>query len=529
MKTSTAQRRWDALDQYRTQYLDRAINCSQLTIPSLIPQSDLVSTRNPGQGDESMPSLYQGIGSRGVNTLAAKLLLALYPPQQPFFRLTIDGGQLKQVADAQGLQLDEEFISKLDEQLSQMERQIMLKMEKMALRPVLFEAIKHLVVGGNGLLYVGDVGPRFYGLRSFCCDRDPEGNWRELVVKEEVAEEFLPPGSLDATSKRSSKDDTDRDSPYEVFTHVRVDPSKGEEAVTWYQEVEGKEIPGSSGFSSMDRSPWIPLRLNRIAGESYGRGLVEEVLGDLSSVDSLMQSIVEGSLAMAKLVLMVNPNGVTRADVLARANNGDVVSGNPADVAILAMDKSREFSFALQTVQMIERRLQFAFLTTEAIQRDAERVTAEEVRQMAEQLEQNQGGLYSILSQEMQLPLLRRVVNVMEANGELSNTPSQFVEPQITTGMDSIGRGNDRARLTQFLQVVAAALGPEALAAYMKPAEVIRRMAASDGIDPKGLVKTQEELQAETAQAEQVRLQQSIVDSQLNANPNPQQAGPPAG
>lgn len=516
--TRTAAKRWDSLSLYRTQYLQRAIDCSKLTIPTLIPDSDLVSTRR-GRTNESLPSLFQGIGSRGVNTLAAKLLLALYPPQQPFFRLTLDGGQLETVARAQGIEIDDTFLSQLDEKLSQMERQIMLRLEGMGLRSILFEAIKHLVVGGNGLLYIGDPGSRFYGLRSFCSDRDPEGNWRELVIKEEVAKEFLPPDL-----KLDTGEDRGGDEPYEVFTHVQVDPEKGDEAVTWYQEVEGRKVPGSQGFSSMEKSPWIPLRLNRIAGESYGRGIVEEVLGDLNSCELLMQAIVEGSLAMAKLVLLVNPNGVTRADAITNAENGDAVSGNPNDVAVLTMDKSREYGFALNTVQMIERRLQFAFLSTESIQRDAERVTAEEIRQMAEQLEQNQGGLYSILSQEMQLPILRRVVNLMEANGELEGTPSQFVEPQITTGLDSIGRGNDRARLTQFMQVTAAVLGPDALAAYMKPDEVIRRLAASDGINPKGLVKTPEELQAERAQAEKVRLQQSIVESQLNAAP--QQSGP---
>ena len=50
--------------------------------------------------------------------------------------------------------------------------------------------------------------------------------------------------------------------------------------------------------------------------------------------------------------------------------------------------------------------MSYAFLLNTAIQRDAERVTAQEIRYMAQQLETAMGGIYSLLSQEFQLPLV---------------------------------------------------------------------------------------------------------------------------
>ena len=55
----------------------------------------------------------------------------------------------------------------------------------------------------------------------------------------------------------------------------------------------------------------------------------------------------------------------------------------------------------------------------ESVQRDAERVTAEEIRLMAEQLESGLAGVYSMLSQELQLPLIKRVLFLMEQAGEI--------------------------------------------------------------------------------------------------------------
>ena len=145
-------------------------------------------------------------------------------------------------------------------------------------------------------------------------------------------------------------------------------------------------------------------------------------------------------------MFLVNPNGVTRADSLARAENGAIVAGNAADVEALQVGKAADMSVALQTIQLLERRISFTFLMNESVQRDAERVTAEEIRLMAEQLESGLAGVYSMLSQELQLPLIKRVLFLMEQAGEIPPIPVDLVNPQITTGLEAIGRGNDKQR-----------------------------------------------------------------------------------
>ena len=530
---NTARSRWDNLQLHRSIYLQRAIDCSALTIPTLIPQSDL----NWGwSGDDynNIKSLYQGAGATGVSGLSAKLLLALYPPAQPFFRLTIDKSKLEEYMEQ--TQADpEELQSQLDIALSSMERQMLLKLDELKARTALFEAIKHLIVGGNALLYVGAEGVRMYGLRSYVVDRDPEGNLSEIVIREQVAKDHLPPG---AKVKDVNSDDDVSRKPYDLYTHVKINADK--DLVEWHQEYDDSKIPKTSGFSKLASNPWICLRMQSIAGESYGRSLTENVLGDLQSLESLSQAIVEGSLIAAKAIFLVNPNGMTRADVLARSENGAIVAGNAADVEALQVQKSTDFSTALQTMQVIERRLNFAFLTNEAIQRNAERVTAEEIRVMSQQLDQGLGGVYSLLSTELQLPLIQRVLYLMEQDGEVPPIPEGLISPQITTGLEAIGRGNDKARLTEFLQTISVALGPEQFLSFINPSELIRRFAASDGIDIAGLVKSEQELQAEQAQAQQVNLEQQLAQGAIqngatappqittNINAGPQQGQPTA-
>ena len=513
----TARGRWENLQQFRSIYLRRAIDCSSVTIPSLIPESDQ-NWGWTGMPQNNLKSLYQGAGARGVNGLSAKLLLALYPPAQPFFRLVIEKAKLNDYLSQSGAD-EESVLSQVDIGLSSVERQILQKLDKLQARPALFEAIKHLVVGGNALLYVGQESIRMHSLRSYCVDRDPEGNVTEIVVREQVAKQFMPAGVVDSQD--------DEGSPVDVYTWVQIDPDQ--DRVEWHQEYDGKKIPGSQGFSKIESSPWMPLRLFRIAGESYGRSVTEECIGDLQSLESLSQAIVEGSLIAAKAMFLVNPNGVTRADVLARAENGAIVAGNAADVEALQVQKANDFGTAMQTMQLLERRLNFVFLNNEATTRDAERVTAEEIRLMAEQLEQGLGGIYSILAHELQLPLIKRVMHLMSTAGELPPLPKEFVSPQITTGLEAIGRGNDKQRLTTFLQTVAAAIGPEQFMQYINPSELIRRFAASDGIETAGLVKEEQQLQAEQAQNQQLALEQTLTEGAIrNGATAPIQQAPAA-
>jgi hypothetical protein len=61
-------------------------------------------------------------------------------------------------------------------------------------------------------------------------------------------------------------------------------------------------------------------------------------------------------------------------------------------------------------------------------------------------------------------------------------------------------------------------MGPEGLQAYVKPTELIKRLAYSMGIDTLGLIKTEEEL-AQEQQAAQEQQQQAMMMQSKMADP----------
>ena len=165
---------------------------------------------------------------------------------------------------------------------------------------------------------------------------------------------------------------------------------------------------------------------------------------------------------------------------------------------------------------MINDRLASAFLLNSSVQRSAERVTAEEVRFMAQELETAIGGIYSILSQELQMPLINLLLASLQKQGKMPKMPKDSVKPTIVTGIEALGRGQDLNKLATFLQYLQP-LGAEVIASEMNLGDYIDRLAASLGIDTSGLIKSDEQKQMEQMQQQQMMQQQMIEQTAMGA------------
>ncbi len=474
---TTAVGRYSQLETTRSGPLRRARDGAALTIPALLPPS--------GNSDSSkLTTPYQSVGSRGVNNLASKLLLSLFPPNAPFFKFSIDEFTLIKLTENPSLKAE------VDKAMGSVERSIMLEIESIALRSFLHEALKQLIVAGNVLVYMGPGGKtKVIRMDRYVIRRDPMGEVLEIVIKESVAPSTLPPDVLRLVAGEMKEDEKVID----LYTSLKRAKKKWEV----FQEVKGHKIPSSRGSYPLDKNPWIPLRMSAVSGEDWGRSIVEEYYGDLTSLEVLSKAIVQGSAAAAKVLMMVNPNGSTDVKDVSRSESGDIISGHAGDVTVLQLEKYADFRIAAETRQEITTRLSFAFMLNSAVQRNAERVTAEEIRLMASELEDTLGGLYSVLSQDLQLPVATLTQYRMEKEGRLPKLPDGVVKPSIVTGLEAIGRGNDLTKLDLFLKGIAELFGPEAVAENVNVPDYITRRGTALGIDTAGLVRTQEEIQQE--------------------------------
>jgi hypothetical protein len=508
-----ARTRYQQLATIRTPFLDIAVQASLLTLPYLIKQ-DIY-----GPNWKNIKTPWQSVGAKGVVNLASKLMLALLPPQTTFFKLQVRDDKL-------GEELEPIVRSELDLSFSKIEKLVMQYIDASSDRVVLHEAVKNLVVGGNALLYMGPKNMKFFPLNRFVVNRDGDGNVIEIVTKELISKEVLgldlpeletkEPRPNSPASPKSGLPGLDEDD-VEVYTYAKLDEKAGR--WVWHQEVLDKIVPGSRSTAPKSVSPWLPLRFNTVDGEDYGRGRVEEFLGDLKSLEALSKALVEGSAAAAKVIFLVSPSSTTKPQTIAQADNGAIVQGRPDDVAVVQVAKQADFSTAMNMAERIERRLADAFLILQV--RDSERTSAEEVRLTQLELEQQLGGLFGLLTVEFLVPYLNRTLLVLERSKQLPKIPKDLVRPQIVAGVNALGRGEDEKSLTQFITTITQTVGPEIAIQYLNPEEYLRRLAAAQGIDTLNLIKTKQQMDEEMQAAQQSAMTQDLTKQagQLSKSP----------
>ena len=488
-----ARQRYNELSSAREQFLESAYECAELTIPTLI-------MRNENTNYQSFVTPWQSVGAKGVTTLSSKLMLGLLPPSTTFFKLQLDDSKL-------GVEIPPEMKSELDLSFAKIERMIMESIAASTDRVQIFAALKHLVVTGNALLFMGKEGMKVYPLNRYCVERDGNGEVIEIVTKEKVSKKLL---GLPEIDKQTPNDDDQGDysgtKDVDVYTCVK----RSDKGWNWYQEANGTVLPDSIGKAPLTKSPWLPLRFVTVDGEDYGRSRVEEFLGDLKSLEALMQALVEGSAAAAKVVFTVSPSATTKPASLANAGNGAIIQGRPDDIGVVQVGKTADFQTAFQLVNTLEKRLAEAFLVLSV--RQSERTTAEEVRMTQMELERQLGGLFSLLTTEFLIPYLDRKMHTLTKSKKIPSVPQNLVKPTIVAGINALGRGQDREALVQFITTIAQTMGPQALAQYLNADEAIKRLAAAQGIDILNLVKSMEERNAEQQQAMQAQQMQSLTD-----------------
>lgn len=505
----------------REQFLDMGRQAALLTLPYLLTEEGMT------QGGR-LHTPWQSVGAKGVNVLASKLMLSLFPLNTTFFKLQVNDGELGKIPN-----VTPEVRSDIDLSLAKMERVVMQDISESTDRVQLHAAMKHLVVTGNALVYAGKKALKIYPLDRYVVVRDGNGTPIEIITKEIVSRTLLPKefqtaspekdvnavgedgpkfGVASASNKGQSEDAV-------VYTCVELEDGQHK----WHQECDGKVIPGSRSNSPVKTSPWMPLRFNVVDGESYGRGRVEEFIGDLKSLETLMRALVEGSAAAAKVVFLVSPSATTKPQSLARAQNGAIIQGRPDDVGVVQVGKTADFRTVQDMINNLTQRLSDAFLVLQV--RQSERTTAEEVRATQQELNEQLGGIFGNLTSELLQPYLSRKLSILSKAKKLPALPKGIVIPTVVAGVHGIGRGQDRIALLEFMTTVAQGLGPEALAQYINPSEFLKRLAAASGIQVLGLIKTEEELAGEAQQQSEQAQQMALLQQagQLAKSPMAEQ------
>ena len=429
---------------------------------------------------------YQEIGALLVNHLATKLARLLFPTTNPFFRAEVSPALLKTAT--------EHSISEQEFQtsISKLEIDSARRLFMNASYAQLILALKHLIVTGNVLLYRDSKESKCtaYGLQSFGIRRDGRGNLLDCVLREYTYVEALSP-DIQTTLKATDKTKYSRpEQSVCIYTRIKRSMHGTNVGYEVTQEVDLTPI-GEGSWYPQHLCPWFAPTWSVIAGEHYGRGMVEDYAGGFAKLSDLSEAHALYSIEMMRVIHLVSASAGTDIDDLQNAETGEYLRGDPDSVNAHESGDAMKLEQAAKEIERVFQRLAKAFMY-QANVRDAERVTAYELQREAQEAENALGGVYSALSDGLQVPLAHVLMH--EAKPEiLAGFISGEVKLDVVAGIPALGRTSDVQNLLMAAQELATVIPIAQMDKRISPARVTDLIFAGRSVDTSTLFFTAEE------------------------------------
>lgn len=486
----TASSEWSHLHTKRTGLVDRSERLAEITIPSVMPDDSYDS------GRDALTNGVTSLGSQCVTHLTNKLMMTMFSASRPFFRLAMTEREADEMAGNLNISVDD-----LTDALAQGERDALLQLEMSGSREGLYEAMNHLVVVGNILMDLrSKESVEFIPLKEYVVRRARNGKPLTIIIKQEVMHCELDEDVLDVIDpKRIGNPEQQR------CTYTWCRREKGKMKIT--QHVDDYELPYAKFGSNheIDDCPLLPLTWRLPIGQHYGVGRVEDYFCDFGTHETVSEALSDGAIMASQFRWLQSPTGITRPEDFQNSRNGDVIPGMANDLALVFANVGQQLNTVLAISQQFEKRLGQGFLLNSAVTRDAERVTAEEIKLQANELESSLGGVYSRLSGDVQGPLAKWLMR--KADLSIKGTK---LRPVVVTGLDALSRNADLERLLQFLQdVTSLSQIPPQTAAMLQTANIIADMAAGVGVNKRRYVASDDEIKQRMQQIQQQQMQGS--------------------
>lgn len=491
--STTASGRWSELDGKRRGFVSRCELYASYTLPKICPPTGY------DQNSIELSHDFQAVGAQATNHLSNKIMLALFAPSRPFFRADPD--------DATQKQIDEAGVKPTDvaAMLSKAEKSAVQKLDQIAMRPKLYEVIKHLIITGNVLFYLHEKSSRVLGLHKYVVRRSANGSIVEFMVGDRVLVDELEAEVRNAIPRKP--DDT-------PVNHYRWFKKTKHGDFVMTQWVDQVKLPTKfNGKWPADQLPWRVLTWDLSDGADYGTGLVEDYRADFAGLSALSRAQVVGAILASEFRWLVNPGGMTKPEDLERSPNGAALPGVAGDVSLIQSGKAGDLQTTLAISAEYVNRISRGFLLGASLVRNAERVTAEEIRLLANELETALGGAYSRLAVDIQLPM---ALWLMELAG-MSMAGSGF-RPTVVTGLDALSRSGDLDELKMlFADLAGLAALPEPLLMRLKFEEITKAFASARRVDVNSFFKSEQDIAMEQQAAQQQQLEQQAAAGAVDA------------
>ena len=284
--------------------------------------------------------------------------------------------------------------------------------------------------------------------------------YRRMRIKGEVisrqwADAKIPPALQQKIDQKPSED-------VELLEATILDAKRGD----YTYHVIHQETKEELVFRRMKTSPWIVSRYMKVAGEIYGRGPLITALPDIKTLNKVLELVLKNaSLAIAGVYTaaddgVLNPNTVQIAPgaIIPVARNG-----GPQGESLKPLPRAGDFNTSQIVMNDLRMNIKSILLDESLPPDNMSARSATEVIERMKQLSQNLGSAFGRLINETMIPLVNKILQVMDEKGIIDlplkvNGLEIKVTPVSPLAMSQ--NMEDVNNIMQYMQIVQSA-GPE--------------------------------------------------------------------
>jgi len=302
----------------------------------------------------------------------------------------------------------------------------------------------------------------------------------------------------------------------ELIESTILDASRGEYhyCVIW---PDGKE---KIVHRTMRSSPWIVARYMKVAGEVYGRGPLVTAIPDIKTLNKTLELLLKNASLSIAGVYTAADDGVLNPQTI-RIVPGAIIpvarNGGPQGDSLKMLPRSGDFNVSQIVINDLRMNVKKILLDDTLPPDNMSARSATEIAERMRELSQNLGSAFGRLITETMVPLIARVMYVMDDQGliemplRVNGLEVKVIPVSPIAQAQNMG---DIEKITQWVQI-ASSLGPEGQMA-VRTGGIADYIADKLGI-PANLRTTPEErmqMMEQAAQMAQMAAQQGVVPAQ---------------
>jgi hypothetical protein len=502
-------KRWDSLDKESSNFQSLWQEAYTYIVPR---KENILSEVNPGT--ENADDLYDTTAILANEMLASALHGMLTNPELRFFEITFNDPELD----------DDEEVKQWCQETGDLMFRVL---NSSNFQTEIYEVYLDLGAIGTSVLFMGEHEEDVvqFSARSMAEVRVDENTigridtvYRKFKLKPEAVirmfgEKKMHPHVIECLEKSPDKD--------LVIIHA-VEPKHSKKSdlkkhafKSTYVLKDKKFVLSKDGYREF---PYATPRWSKTTGEKYGRGPGMQMLADIRMVNTMMLTVLKGAQKTVDPPLMVQDDGVIGA---VRLTPGGLTLVRPGTDRILPLITDARIDFGQQMLEDVRRRIRAGFYVDQLQLKDGPQMTAEEVRQRAEDNLRLMGPVLGRQHFELLKPVIDRLFEILVRRKMIKNIPAKIRGRKFEVRYSSMmaraqrmSEGQNMMRAIQLLAPIAQLRGPEGLD-LIKTDGVIRDVWSIYGLAEKNLYTEREitPLRQARAQAQQAAMDQAKKQS----------------